>query len=117
MRQIYGETIEVDSVTNERGLSTEIPCTVPTGEQANKASVQVTLQDAAADASLVVSVEGSLDRIKWVNQATTASFGSTGTSIITPFDASGIGWIRARVTTGGASAAIAQVTFILTRTP
>lgn len=117
MRQIYSETIEVDSVANERGVSTDIPCTVPGGDQATKASVQVTLQDAATDASLVVDIERSLDRIKWVQQTTTSSFGAAATSIVTPFDASGIGWIRARVTTGGASATIAQVTFILTRTP
>lgn len=117
MRQIYSEIIEVNSVANGRGETVDVPCTVPTGEQANHASVQVTLEDAASDANLVVTVEKSIDKLQWVSQGTTSSFASAQTSIITPIDSSDFGWIRARVTTGAASATRALVTFILTRTP
>lgn len=115
MRNIASTDIEVDSVSNDAGTTYDVSCMVGS-EQAGIASVQVSLIDAATDANLVVSVEKTLDLNQWVSQATTASFSASQTSIVSPFDCSGIGWIRARVTTAGATATRAKVTFILTRT-
>lgn len=115
MRNIVSTDIEVDSVSNDAGTTYDVSCMVGS-EQADAASVQVSLIDAAADASLVVSVEKTLDLNQWVSQTTTGSFSSSQTIIISPFDCSSIGWIRARVTTAGATATRAKVTFIITRT-
>jgi hypothetical protein len=115
MREIVSKVIETNAVSNDAGTTTEVSCVVGS-EQASDASVQVSLIDAATDASLVVTVEKTLDLNHWASQTTTGSFSASQTSIVSPFDCSGIGWIRARVTTAGATATRAKVTFILTRT-
>lgn len=116
MRQIVSFNIETDAVGNERGTTVAVPCTIGESMQAQTASVQLTMIDAKTDASLAIDVEKSLDLDQWVQQTAASSFNATQTLISTPFDCSGIGWLRARVVTAGGTATRAKVTFILTRT-
>jgi len=131
MRRIVGFDIELSPATNANGVTDAIPCVVPLEAfvidghapsidnarvtQATKVSVQVTLEDAASDASLVVGIEKTIDQTEWINQANTGSFESARSVLVGPFDSTGIGWVRANVTTAAASATRARVTFILTR--
>lgn len=116
MREIVSYDIETDAVSNELGTTVAVPCTIGGSDQASIASVQLSLIDAKTDATLAIDVEKSLDLYQWVQQTAGSSFNSVQTTISTPFDCSGIGWLRARVTTAGATATRVKVTFIFTRT-
>ncbi|MCJ8336066.1 MAG: hypothetical protein MJH10_17815 [Epibacterium sp.] len=131
MRYTATFDIETDSADNSKGTTAWVPCVVPlqsfvmAGEpmldtepvlQAKYASVQVTLEDAATDANLVVTIEETLDRVQPVTNSTVGSFSAAQSVITDPIWAERIGYIRANVTTAGASATRARVTFIFTRT-
>jgi hypothetical protein len=117
MRRIERYELKTASVADANSVTPALSCVVsesPT-EQAEWLGVQVTLQDAASDANLAVVIEQSLSGIDWTTLYTTSSFASAGTVVSAKQDVAAVGFIRARVSTAGATATRATVTLLLTR--